>query len=138
MRRFLFDRLCNPELSLPVDAHSKLAHLRASIKEELQRLVSGRSWFDGLQKGHTREKSILNFGIDNPVEYATSAQDNKLLMEQVLEMVKYYEPRLINPQVFLTGNKNPLSPKAIAIVGQIQLADAKEDFSHILSVTGAK
>ena len=91
MRRFLFDRLCNPELKLPEDNFGKIRILRSSIKEELQRLVSGRSWFDGIGKGHTGEKSILNFGIDNPVDYDANAKDNTILMDQVLEMVKNYE-----------------------------------------------
>lgn len=138
MRRFLFDRLCQPDLKMPMDTHGQLKVMRESIREELQRLVSGRSWFDGLQKGHSGEKSILNFGIDNPVDYATNAQDSNRLMEQVLEMVKCYEPRIINPQVMLTGNKNPLSPKAIAISGQIKVAEVKEDFSHTLNVSGAQ
>lgn len=138
MRRFLFDRLCNPELKLPEDNFGKIRILRSSIKEELQRLVSGRSWFDGIGKGHTGEKSILNFGIDNPVDYDANAKDNTILMDQVLEMVKNYEPRLLNPQVQLKDNKNKLSPKAIAISGQIKIADVKEDFSHTLSVAGVK
>ena len=58
--------------------------------------------------------------------------------EEVLEMVKNYEPRLLNPQVQLKDNKNKLSPKAIAISGQIKIADVKEDFSHTLSVAGVK
>lgn len=138
MRRFLFDRLCQPDLKMPEDTFGKMRILRESIREELQRLVSGRSWFDGIQKGHKGEKSILNFGIDNPVDYAANNQDSTLLMEQVLEMVKNYEPRIINPKVSLTGNKNPLSPKRIAVSGQIKVADVREDFSHTLSVTGVK
>ena len=137
MRRFLFDRLCQPELKLPEDTFGKNWVLRKSISEELQRLVSGRSFFDGIGRGHTGEKSILNFGIDNPIDYDVSAKENTLLMEQILVMVKNYEPRLINPQVQLKDNKNKLSPKSIAISGQIKIADVKEDFSHTLSATGA-
>jgi len=136
MRRFLFDRLCDPEPVLPQDNYGKLAVLRESIKEELQRLVSGRSWFDGLQKGHKGEKNILNFGIDNPVEYAISAQDHNVLLEQIREMIRCYEPRIINPQVFLQHNKNALCPKSIAVAGQIKVAEAIEDFSHSLRITG--
>lgn len=136
MRRFLFDRLCNPELHLPEDNFGKVWVLRKSIREELQRLFSGRSWFDGIQRGHKGEKSVLNFGIDNPVDYDANAQENTLLMEQVLEMIKNYEPRLLNPQVQLNDNKNKLSPKSIAISGQIKIADVKEDFSHSLSISG--
>lgn len=144
MRRFLFDRLCNPELHMPEDNFGKVGVLRKSIKEELQRLFSGRSWFDGIQKGHAGDKSILNFGIDNPVDYDANAQDNVLLMDQVLEMIKNYEPRLLNPQVELRdnnnqkGNINRLSPKSIAISGQIKIADVREDFSHSLSISGAE
>ena len=111
MRRFLFDRLCNPELKMPKDTFSKNWVLRKSIREELQRLVSGRSFFDGIGRSGsygsaTGGKSILNFGIDNPVDYDINASENTLLMEQVLEMVKNYEPRLVNPQVQLKDSKN--------------------------------
>ncbi len=132
MRRFLFDRLCNPDQPMPDETHAKLVVMRDAIKEELQRLVSGRAYFEGVRKGHLGQKSVLNFGIDNPVDYAANMTDSKTLMQQVLEMVQDYEPRIINPKVQLVGNNKTLNPAYIEVTGEIKVADVTEEFSYTL------
>lgn len=135
MRRFLFDRLCQPDVALPEETHAQLYLLRNAIKEELQRLVSGRAYFDGIRKGNSDDKTILNFGIDNPVDYAANYGDSTTLMQQVLDMVKNYEPRIINPKVQLVDKKSSLSPASVAVTGEIRIADVREEFSHTFTTT---
>lgn len=137
MHRFLFDRLCTPLQQVPTDEHSQLAALRASIREELQRLVSGRAYFDGIKLGKSGNKSVLNFGIDNPVEYGNSHADTKIIMDQILELVRNFEPRIRNPQVQLHGTGNKLMPATVEISGHIKADHLSEAFQHSVTLDGA-
>lgn len=136
MRRFLFDRLFEPLQQEPLDEYSQLDNLRASIKEELQRLLSGRAYFTGIQKGTSDDKSILNFGIDHPVDYGNSFRDSTQLMEQILEQIRKFEPRLRSPAAQLETTRNTLVPASVLVTGHIQVANIKQPFSHQFSFNG--
>jgi|GEM_PF-4740180 len=133
MQRFFFDRLVNPELPEPMDDAGKLAQLRGSINEELQRLVSGRSWFAGLQRANVGQKSILNWGIDNPVDFGNNMTDLKTLMDQILDAVKTFEPRIREPKARMLPSPDKLKPAQIQIYGYIQVGSASEAYQHVFA-----
>ena len=137
MQRFLFDRLCVPLQQEPTDEFSQLSLMRESITEELQRLVSGRAYFDGIKPGYTGHKSVLNWGIDSPVDYGNNNADAKILMNQVLELIRTFEPRIINPKVQLRQTKNNLAPAMVEISGHIKADQITAPFHHKLSFSGA-
>lgn len=141
MQRFFFDRLTQPLKYIPADEASQMAMLRESIREELQRLVSGRAYFDGFRSASSGHKSILNWGIDNPVDFGNSITEIKILMDQILNVVKTFEPRIKDPKAKLIPNPNnlkpaPLRPVSIQISGHIQLDSLSEPFSHDFSLGG--
>ncbi|UAA40643.1 GPW/gp25 family protein [Paraneptunicella aestuarii] len=138
MQRFLFDRLCAPLQPEPTDEFSQLALLRQSITEELQRLVSGRAYFDGIKPGYMGHKSVLNWGIDSPVDFGNNYGDAKILMDQILELIRAFEPRIINPKVQLRKTNNQLSPAAVEISGQIKVDRISAPFNHKISFSGAR
>lgn len=136
MQRFFFDRLIQPMKPMPIDEDSQLAMLRESIREELQRLVSGRAYFDGFRAANSGHKSILNWGIDNPVDFGNSKTEIKILMDQILDVVKAFEPRIQEPKARLIPNPSTLKPASVEISGHIQVESLNEYFSHNFTLGG--
>lgn len=128
MRRFLFDRLCEPNLHTPSDEQGKLNWLRKSISNELQRLFGQRAFFDGLQSGAGEMPSVLNFGLDDIVSYSANFEDTHQIKADCKRLISLYEPRLHNPQVTLTPTGDPLMPASLCIVGIIRTEQLEDDF----------
>lgn len=136
MQRFLFDRLCQPLQTEPTNDFSQIAQLRQSITEELQRIVSGKAYFDGIRLGYAGHRSVLNWGVDNPVDLSANLTDVKSLMSQVLELIRTYEPRIINPQVQLLSHHSHFLKHQIEVHGHIEINKKLASFSHRLTLGG--
>jgi len=129
MQRFLFDRLCDPLVKDPLSVQSRLSQLRISIEQELQRLVSNRSYFNGLHERYQDEQTTLNFGIDCLVDFASNFADTYLISEQIVKAIRQYEPRLHSPEVSLIPTNDPLAPASLQIKGVIKVESVMQNFS---------
>ncbi len=132
MQRFLFDRLCQPMHKVSCSAEQRLAQLRESITEELQRLMTSRAFFNGLQAGEVDPGSqactVLNFGINDLVSHSANFEESNKVKQQILKIIRHYEPRLLDPVITLRPTNDPLMPAAIEINGVIKADQLEVDF----------
>lgn len=133
MKRFLFDRLCEPCVKPPKDSQDKLEYWRCSITKELQRLVCNRSFFEGLhiydaQKGAT-DDTVLNFGINDIISRHANFADTDLTKEQIRLVINQYEPRLLDVDISLKATDDPCMPAAVLINGKIKMEQLSDEFS---------
>ncbi|MFQ3234880.1 MAG: type VI secretion system lysozyme-like protein [Paraglaciecola sp.] len=128
MQRFLFDRLCHPLVKEPLGLQAKISKLRNSIEQELQRLVSNKSYFHGVDTQGPGDLTVLNFGIDNVLDFASNFADTYLISEQIVQAIRQFEPRLGSPQVTLISNHNTLAPASLRVTGTIMIDSLAQDF----------
>ena len=130
MQRFLFDRLCQPQVNLPVDEQGKLTWLRRDITNELQRIFSQRAFFDGLElhQSQAQPDSVLNFGLSDIASRSANFEDTHRIKEELRRAVQHYEPRLLSPQIELVPTGNPLMPACVHINGTIKSGELQDEF----------
>jgi type VI secretion system lysozyme-like protein len=128
MGRYLFDRLCQPLLTLPIDESARLAWLKQSIEQELQRLVTHRAFFEGINTSRKGRPTVLNFGIGDLVSRSANFEDIGEIKGQIRQMILHYEPRLLNPQIHLSATNNPMMPATLIVTGTIQEDSVVESF----------
>jgi len=136
MQRFLFDRLCHPLVDTGQDESGRLAFLRQSIVQELQRLFSNRSYFDGVMTGTGIGSSVLNFGLQDLQSLSANFTDSAKLKEQLRQVILKYEPRLHTPEIELVATDDPLMPARIEINGLIREQALQAEFSWHTSSLG--
>lgn len=131
MQRFLFDRLCQPQQSVPKDEQSRLAWLRQSIAQELQRLFGQRAFFDGLdlQADNRQAPCVLNYGLNDLVSRSANFEDTHACKEELRKAIQHYEPRLHNPHISLIATNDPLMPAQVQISGVIKTELLEDEFS---------
>lgn len=136
MRRFFFDRLTQPNLTLPHDEDSRLVLLRESVREEIQRLVSGRSYFSGFHAADNGDKNILNWGIDHPVDFGGSVTEIKRLAKQILVAIRTFEPRIQHPKANIIGDTANIKHAKLQITGIIEVDGITDTFEHHFPISG--
>ncbi|MCY7293839.1 GPW/gp25 family protein [Alteromonas sp. a30] len=139
MQRFFFDRLTQPQQPTPLDAESRLALLRESIREEIQRLLSGRTFLNGyapFAPANQGTKSILNWGIDSPVDFGSSYAELTRLAQQILDAIHTFEPRLHNPKASIVGRIKNSKQAHILISGSIESEGITDAFEYRFPVGG--
>lgn len=132
MQRFLFDRLCNPLVATPKDAHGKLLWLRASITETLQQLFTHRSFFEGVSSQEQIQgvgfDCVLNWGLHDLMSHSATVDDIMLIKNRILQLILHYEPRLQRPQISLSTSSDTFSPAALLITGTIKADELEDEF----------
>lgn len=132
MQRFLFDRLCQPMNKVSCNAEERLAQLRQSITEELQRLMTSRAFFGGLQVGEIEPESqactVLNFGINDLVSHSANFEESNKIKQQIHKIISHYEPRLLDPVINLRPSNDPLMPAVIEINGIIKTEQLEVEY----------
>ncbi len=136
MRRFFFDRLTQPNLAMPLDEDARLALLRESVREELQRLVSGRTYFAGFQAADAGTKNILNWGVDHPVDFGGSVTEVKRLTHQILDAIHTFEPRIKHPKAVVVGDTAHIKHAQLRISGVIEVDGVSDSFEHHFPIAG--
>jgi len=126
MQRFLFDRLCQPEREIPSSVEDRVTLLRQMITQELQWLVSQRSYFEGFSR--VSYNSVLNFGISDVVSYSNTFADIERLKDEIYQAILHWEPRLKSPTIILKATGNPLQPAVIFVEGIIEEAQIRSEF----------
>ena len=67
--RFLFDRLCSPSRRGKKTFYSSLNELRTAIETELQRILSQKNYFYGMDSvAAALPDSVLNYGLRSIVD----------------------------------------------------------------------
>lgn len=117
----LFDRLCMPQTASAVVRQQAGDALRASLHEDLHRLLNTRNGMTPAQFLET-PVSVLQYGMpDLLARSAQSVDDLRLLSEVVLRAVTAFEPRLADVRVQAQGDPAHPAKVRIGISGSLRV-----------------
>ena len=135
--RFLFDRLCSPSKRGKNHYYSGIKELRAAIETELQRILSQRSYFYGLDSiTAALPDSVLNYGLRSIVDVDDNHESLAGYASEVEKVIALYEPRLRDCRVLVTENEDRVGKKVFLISGKIDFNQEDHDFGVSVPVTG--
>ncbi len=123
----ILDRLIDQEPAglspSPADPSRDLAHIKASVKRDLEWLLnSRRPLFDPPADLRHVRRSLLTFGLpDFTVANLSSTRDQDLLRRTIEETVRRFEPRLANVTVRLEAGREFDRSLRFRIDGMLQV-----------------
>ena len=121
-RRFLFERLAGEK--------AEDFDVRQAVGDQLSRLVDTLPptlGLEGTTAGPNREADILNFGMAPLVDHSfeTPVQRQRHA-DHLLALLKKFEPRLLHPNVTLTGSLSTSDPLGMQIQGHVDDGEEEE------------
>ena len=135
--RFLFDRLCSPSKRGKNHFYSSIKELRTAIETELQRILSQRSYFYGLDSiSAALPDSVLNYGLRSIVDVDDNHESLAGYASEVEKVIALYEPRLRDCRVLVTENEDRVGKKVFLISGKIGFNHQDYDFGVSVPITG--
>ena len=135
--RFLFDRLCSPSKRGKNHFYSSIKELRTAIETELQRILSQRSYFYGLDSVTAAlPDSVLNYGLRSIVDVDDNHESLAGYASEVEKVIALYEPRLRDCRVLVTENEVRVGKKVFLISGKIGFNHQDYDFGVSVPITG--
>ena len=135
--RFLFDRLCSPSKRGKNHFYSSIKELRTAIETELQRILSQRSYFYGLDSVTAAlPDSVLNYGLRSIVDVDDNHESLAGYASEVEKVIALYEPRLRDCRVLVTENEDRVGKKVFLISGKIGFNHQDYDFGVSVPITG--
>ena len=135
--RFLFDRLCSPSKRGKNHYYSSIKELRTAIETELQRILSQRSYFYGLDSiTAALPDSVLNYGLRSIVDVDDNHESLAGYASEVEKVIALYEPRLRDCRVLVTENEDRVGKKVFLISGKIGFNHQDYDFGVSVPITG--
>ena len=135
--RFLFDRLCSPSKRGKNHFYSSIKELRTAIETELQRILSQRSYFYGLDSiTAALPDSVLNYGLRSIVDVDDNHESLAGYASEVEKVIALYEPRLRDCRVLVTENEDRVGKKVFLISGKIGFNHQDYDFGVSVPITG--
>tara|TARA_Y100001980_G_C14455386_1_gene238431 strand:- start:449 stop:859 length:411 start_codon:yes stop_codon:yes gene_type:complete len=135
--RFLFDRLCSPSKRGKNHYYSSIKELRTAIETELQRILSQRSYFYGLDSFTAAlPDSVLNYGLRSIVDVDDNHESLAGYASEVEKVIALYEPRLRDCRVLVTENEDRVGKKVFLISGKIGFNHQDYDFGVSVPITG--
>jgi type VI secretion system protein ImpF len=98
----VLDRLSSTR-DLPRTRAESIAFFRDSIRRNLEWLLnSRRPPIDSIEDYPFAQRSVLNYGLVDIASFSlASSTDQRRLIENIAELVRNFEPRLTNVNVFL-------------------------------------
>ena len=135
--RFLFDRLCSPSKRGKNHYYSSIKELRTAIETELQRILSQRSYFYGMDSiTAALPDSVLNYGLRSIVDVDDNHESLAGYASEVEKVIALYEPRLRDCRVLVTENEDRVGKKVFLISGKIGFNHQDYDFGVSVPITG--
>ena len=135
--RFLFDRLCSPSKRGKNHYYSSIKELRTAIETELQRILSQRSYFYGMDSiTAALPDSVLNYGLRSIVDVDDNHESLLAYASEVEKVIALYEPRLKDCRVLVTENEDRVGKKVFLISGKIGFNHQDYDFGVSVPITG--
>ena len=135
--RFLFDRLCSPSKRGKKLFFSSIKELRTAIETELQRILSQRSYFYGMDSiTAALPDSVLNYGLRSIVDVDDNHESLAAYASEVEKVIALYEPRLKDCRVLVTEHEDRVGKKFFLISGKIDFNHQDHDFGVSLPITG--
>ena len=135
--RFLFDRLCSPSTRGKNHYYSSIKELRTAIETELQRILSQRSYFYGLDSiTAALPDSVLNYGLRSIVDVDDNHESLLAYASEVEKVIALYEPRLKDCRVLVTENEDRVGKKVFLISGKIGFNHQDHEFGVSVPITG--
>ena len=135
--RFLFDRLCSPSKRGKNHYYSSIKELRTAIETELQRILSQRSYFYGMDSiTAALPDSVLNYGLRSIVDVHDNHESLAAYASEVEKVIALYEPRLKDCRVLVTENEDRVGKKVFLISGKIGFNHQDYDFGVSVPITG--
>lgn len=135
--RFLFDRLCSPSRRGKKTFYSSLNELRTAIETELQRILSQKNYFYGMDSvAAALPDSVLNYGLRSIVDIDDNYESLAGYAIEVEKVIALYEPRLKDCRVRVADHEDRSGQKVFMISGKIDFNQEDHDFGVSLPVTG--
>ena len=135
--RFLFDRLCSPSKRGKKLFFRSIKDLRTAIETELQRILSQRSYFYGLDSVTAAlPDSVLNYGLRSIVDVDDNHESLLAYASEVEKVIALYEPRLKDCRVLVTENEDRVGKKVFLISGKIGFNHQDHEFGVSVPITG--
>ena len=135
--RFLFDRLCSPSRRGKKTFYSSLNELRTAIETELQRILSQKNYFYGMDSlAAALPDSVLNYGLRSIVDIDDNYESLAGYAIEVEKVIALYEPRLKDCRVRVAEQEDRFGQKVFMISGKIDFNQEDHDFGVSLPVTG--
>ena len=135
--RFLFDRLCSPSKRGKKFFFGSIKELRTAIETELQRILSQRSYFYGMDSiTAALPDSVLNYGLRSIVDVDDNHESLAAYALEVEKVIALYEPRLKDCRVLVADNEDRVGKKVFMISGKIDFNHQDHDFGVFLPITG--
>ncbi|TQV87268.1 type VI secretion system baseplate subunit TssE [Aliikangiella coralliicola] len=103
--RLLFERLVNPQLPIEDIPQQQITLVKESIRAELRRIASGRSYFAGGDENE--ERYLLNYGLMDLVSRAATQSEYIQVAKELEQNISQFEPRLMDVAVTVVpGDKD--------------------------------
>ena len=135
--RFLFDRLCSPSRRGKKTFYSSRNELRTAIETELQRILSQKNYFYGMDSvAAALPDSVLNYGLRSIVDIDDNYESLAGYALEVEKLIALYEPRLKDCRVLVTEHEDRVGKKVFLISGKIDFNHQDHDFGVSLPITG--
>ncbi len=135
--RFLFDRLCSPSRRGKKTFYSSLNELRTAIETELQRILSQKNYFYGMDPvAAALPDSVLNYGLRSIVDIDDNYESLAGYALEVEKLIALYEPRLKDCRVRVAEHEDRFGQKVFMISGKIDFNQEDHDFGVSVPVTG--
>lgn len=135
--RFLFDRLCSPSRRGKKTFYSSLNELRTAIETELQRILSQKNYFYGMDSvAAALPDSVLNYGLRSIVDIDDNYESLAGYALEVEKLIALYEPRLKDCRVRVAEQEDRFGQKVFMISGKIDFNQEDHDFGVSVPVTG--
>ena len=126
----LVDRLSAAQ-DWPATRPASMRMYRESLKRDLEWLLNTRQpgipEIDGYPLASA---SVINYGLTDVQEFTGSdGRDRNALSAALLKTVRTFEPRIKNPQIFLTRADTMSRTLRFHIEGEIEFEDMKEEIT---------
>ena len=108
--------------------------LSNSVRTELERIVSQRNYFYGLNyhlglEDQRLPDTVLNYGLPSVVDVDTTVEAVGRVAEAIRRAIVQYEPRLLDPMVNVESTGGPLTPARISVSGKLAVDSGLVSFN---------
>jgi len=126
----LLDRLANVE-DFPTTRAASMRMYRESLKRDVEWLLNTRQAQIPELEGYPRAAaSVVNFGLPDIQAYAgAEGKDSNALTAALLRALRTFEPRILNPRVYMSRVDTNSRSLRFHIEGQIKFETMEEEIT---------
>ncbi len=139
--RYLFDRICSPGGGRSEDRPPSEASVRASVALELERIVSQRSYFYGIDHylGSSSQDlpgGVLDYGLASLSDADGNNHSISRVAAEIQKAILMHEPRIHDPRVEIKSTGRASTSAQLLITGKLLVESKSIDFDTQLSAFG--